>query len=82
MLVISLVAPSATWAKSFINKNWQGIAIKGYDPVAYFVEGRAIKGKKQFEFKWQDAKWRFANQKNLEMFSGDPDKYAPRYGGY
>ena len=82
VLAISFVAPAAVWAKSSINTNWQGVAIKGYDTVAYFTEGRAVKGKKQFEYQWQGAKWRFANQKNLEMFTNDPDKYAPRYGGY
>lgn len=82
VLFISLVAPAAIWAKSYVNTNWQGVAIKGYDTVAYFTEGRPIKGNKQFEYQWQGAKWRFANQKNLEMFSSTPDKYAPRYGGY
>ena len=82
VLVIGLVTPGAIWAKSNINTNWQGVAIKGYDTVAYFTEGQAVKGKKQFEYQWQGAKWRFANQKNLEMFSSAPDKYAPQYGGY
>jgi hypothetical protein len=65
-----------------INKNWLGVAIKGYDPVAYFTEGRAVKGKKEFEYKWQDAKWRFSSAANRDKFAADPQAYAPKYGGF
>lgn len=58
------------------------IAIKGYDPVAYFTEGKATKGRPEFEFVWQDAKWRFASAANRDLFRGDPEKYGPRYGGF
>jgi YHS domain-containing protein len=76
------ISPTQAWAKSFINKNWKGLAIKGYDPVAYFTIGRPIEGKKDFEYKWQDAIWRFANEDHLNLFKSDPEKYAPQYGGY
>lgn len=72
----------ALWNKKPINTNWQGLAIKGYDPVAYFVDGRPIKGKKEFEIQWSDAKWRFANAEHRDLFKSDPEKYAPQYGGY
>ena len=68
--------------KSEINTTWGKVAIKGIDPVAYFTEGRPFKGKKQFEFEWKGAKWRFASAKHLEMFKADPEAYAPQYGGY
>jgi len=58
------------------------VAIKGYDPVAYFTAGKATKGKPEFEFAWQDAKWRFASAANRDLFQGDPEKYSPRYGGF
>ena len=83
--VILLIAAGSTavWAKkTYINADRQGVAIKGYDTVAYFTEGRPVKGNKQFEYSWQDAKWRFANQKHMEMFISDPEKYTPQYGGY
>ncbi len=80
LLVFGMSAPA--WAKKPINTNWSGVAIKGYDTVAYFTEGKAVKGKKQFEYRWKDARWRFANDRHLEMFKADPEKYAPRYGGY
>ena len=83
-LVIStlIVAPISARAKSTVNKNWRGLAIKGYDPVAYFTLGKSVQGKKEFEYKWQNAKWRFANEDHLNLFKSDPEKYAPQYGGY
>jgi YHS domain-containing protein len=77
-----IVAPIPAWTQSPVNKNWRGLAIKGYDPVAYFTLGKPVEGKKEFEYKWQDAKWRFANEDHLNLFRSDPEKYAPQYGGY
>ncbi len=57
-------------------------AIRGYDPVAYFKEGKAVKGKKELGVTWGDAKWSFSTQENLEAFKSNPAKYAPQYGGY
>jgi len=58
------------------------LAVSGYDPVAYFTDGKPVEGKSDFEFEWQGATWRFANAKNLEAFKADPAAYAPQYGGY
>lgn len=57
-------------------------AIKGYDPVAYFKEGKAIKGKNEFSYQWKEAKWFFLSKENLKAFQEKPEKYAPQYGGY
>ena len=57
-------------------------AIKGYDPVAYFIEGRPQKGDGKYSYEWMGATWLFANQKDLELFKSNPQKYAPQYGGY
>ena len=73
---------SPVWSKSRINTTWGGVAIKGYDPVAYFTQGKPVKGSDEFEFEWMDAKWRFSNARHLELFKSDPEKYAPQYGGY
>ncbi|MEM7562948.1 MAG: YHS domain-containing (seleno)protein [Pseudomonadota bacterium] len=59
-----------------------GVAVRGYDTVAYFTVGKPTEGKEQFETEWKGAKWRFASQQNLDLFKGDPEKYAPQYGGY
>ena len=65
-----------------INTTFFGVAIKGYDPVAYHTENRAVKGKSAFAHKWNDAKWYFASAGNRDLFVSNPEKYAPQYGGY
>ena len=59
-----------------------GIAIRGYDPVAYFTDNKPVKGKEELASEWNGAKWLFANKANLDLFKANPDKYAPQYGGY
>jgi hypothetical protein len=58
------------------------LAIKGYDPVAYFSEGRPVQGTAEFEEVWERARWRFASAANRDRFKADPDRYAPQYAGY
>ncbi len=58
------------------------IAIKGYDTVAYFTDGRALKGSSEFEYGWQDAKWLFATAEHRDLFARDPERYAPQFGGF
>lgn len=65
--------------KYFSNK---GIAINGYDPVAYFTEGRAVAGKAEFSVAWKGVEWLFASSGNRKLFVENPDAYAPQYGGY
>ena len=59
-----------------------GVAIMGYDPVAYFTEGRPRKGSKEFAYDWLGTPWYFATAEHRDLFIGDPAKYAPQYGGY
>ena len=59
-----------------------GIAIKGYDTVAYFTMGKPVKGEERFAYEWNGAKWLFSNVGHLDMFAAYPEKYAPQYGGY
>jgi len=59
-----------------------GKAIKGYDPVAFFTESRAVMGKDSLRYQWQGASWCFASRKDLESFTANPEKFAPQYGGY
>ena len=58
------------------------LAIRGYDPVAYFTEGKAVKGSRDFAHDWQGATWRFSSAENRDRFAADPNMYAPQYGGY
>ena len=81
-IFFSLTGPTLAEAQSEIYKNWRGIAIKGYDPVAFHRQGKPVKGSGEYELQWKDAKWRFASAENRDLFEADPDRYAPRYGGY
>ena len=65
-----------------VNVDKYGAAVKGYDVVAYFDDGEPIKGKRDIDYEWNGAVWNFSNHKHLSLFRGDPEKYAPRYGGY
>ena len=59
-----------------------GVAISGYDTVAYFTDGRAVKGSEEFSYDWLGTPWHFASRKHRDMFMSEPVKYAPQYGGY
>ena len=58
------------------------VAIHGYDTVAYFTDGKATKGKSEFEHVWEDARWHFASAANRDLFTDSPERYAPKFGGY
>src|ERR1700746_2606529 len=57
------------------------LVLKGYDPVAYFTDGKPIPGKPEYETVYDDARYRFASAQHLELFKSDPDRYAPQYAG-
>ncbi|WP_019015971.1 YHS domain-containing (seleno)protein [Elioraea tepidiphila] len=59
-----------------------GVAIRGTDPVAYFVEGRPVPGRAELALDWAGATWRFATAANRDAFAADPARYAPAYGGF
>lgn len=65
-----------------VNKDSRGLALKGYDPVAYFVDSKPAEGSKDITLDWSGATWRFASEKNRELFKAEPAKYAPQFGGY
>lgn len=69
-------------AEKPVNTTFTGVAIKGYDPVAYFTAGKPMKGSSDFAYEWNGAEWRFASEGNRDAFKADPVKYAPQFGGY
>lgn len=79
---ILILYPYTGMAFDEVNQTLFGVAIKGYDTVAYHTEGRAVKGKSEFSHKWNDAKWYFSSADNRDLFAADPERYAPQYGGY
>jgi YHS domain-containing protein len=58
------------------------LAIKGYDTVAYFKDGKALKGNESFTFQWHGMTWYFLSKENRDLFASSPEKYAPQYDGY
>ena len=78
----AILAASTAVAGERINKDADGVAILGYDTVAYFTDGRPVKGSPDFEYVWQDARWRFASAEHRTLFASDPDRYAPQFGGF
>ena len=59
-----------------------GVAVGGYDPVAYFKKKKPVKGSKDLVYKYKGAEWRFSSKANLAAFKANPKAYAPQYGGY
>lgn len=59
-----------------------GLAIGGYDPVAFFTDGRPMAGSADFEFRYGGAIWRFCNVGNRAAFAAQPEIYMPQFGGY
>jgi YHS domain-containing protein len=58
------------------------VAIKGYDSVAYFQVGKALKGNESFTVQWHNLTWYFQTGDNMNLFKSSPEKYAPQYDGY
>jgi len=77
----SLLLSVSAMAKDPVFSTEQG-AIRGYDPVAYFTESKAVMGDVGITHSWNGADWRFASDANRKKFMADPEKYAPAYGGY
>ena len=69
-------------AGEMINAQPDGLAVKGYDVVAYFTENAPVRGQEDIEYTWHDVRWRFASEEHLELFRAQPERYAPRYGGF
>ncbi len=80
-LLLAVAAPAS--AKSEINASFLGsVAIEGTDTVAYFTEGKTVKGSSGFTHQWKGATWRFKNATNRDAFAASPEKYSPQFGGY
>jgi enamine deaminase RidA (YjgF/YER057c/UK114 family) len=58
------------------------LSISGYDPVAYFTDGKPVRGKAEFEYVWRKLRWRFASGEHRDLFIKDSRRYAPQYDGY
>jgi YHS domain-containing protein len=81
ILVFNSLIHAGNVLKGHDNDNF-GVAINGYDSVAYFTEGRAVKGNEKYSFSWNEAVWYFSNAEHRELFAVNPKKYVPHRGGW
>ncbi len=72
----------AAAAASLVSGADSGAAIGGYDPVAYFLDGKPTRGSADITTQWNGATWRFVSAEHRDKFVEMPEKFAPQYGGY
>jgi len=82
VFVLSIGGAVAALAVSPVNVDGQGVAIQGYDPVAYFTDGKPVKGQAKYRHTVGGATYHFKNAKHRDMFAKAPGKYSPQFGGY
>ena len=80
--VLITVMAASPWLASSVRAQDVVLAIKGYDPVAYFTDGRPVQGLPDFEYVWDDHVYRFASAEHRNMFKADPVRYAPQFGNF
>jgi YHS domain-containing protein len=79
--VVPLRAGAAT-TEVVVTDRYSGLAIYGYDPVAYFTDSAARPGRGEFELSYAGVVWRFCNEGNRAAFAANPEAYMPRFGGH
>jgi hypothetical protein len=80
--VSALSVAAGAAGKPNINTSRNDLALRGYDPVAYWSEGKPVQGVTSFEYRWMNAVWRFASADHRDQFIKEPERYAPQFGGY
>jgi hypothetical protein len=78
---LAVASQAATTERVVVNR-FTGLAIEGFDPVAYFVDAQAEVGLEDFEASQAGAVWRFRNEGNRASFVAHPEIYGPQFGGY
>lgn len=68
--------------KRYVNTSWRGIALEGYDPVAYFTDSKPVEGSKKIQSTYKGATYYFASDEHKKMFDENPTKYEPQFGGF
>lgn len=80
--LIMLAASSLSFAGADTETDANGVILAGYDAVSYFTENAAIEGSAEYTAVHNDAIYRFSSAQNRDLFSANPEKYAPQYGGF
>src|SRR5437016_1976473 len=82
ILLVVLALHAFAQTKSLLNLDKAGLAIQGYDPVAFFTDHKPVMGKPEFPARYNGAVYYFASKEHLDLFKADPAKYEPAFGGY
>lgn len=82
LCVAALALPLAAQTKSLLNLDKTGVAIQGYDPVAFFTDHKPVKGSESFGYRYNGATYYFASKEHRDLFKAEPEKYEPVFGGY
>ena len=82
LALLVLTFSATAHAKKTVNTDWDGLAIGGYDAVAYFTMDQAVEGSEEFSYDYLGSEWRFASAEHMDQFKEDPLRYIPQYGGY
>jgi hypothetical protein len=82
VLCASVMALAQATTERVVVNRFTGLAISGFDPVAYFTDTSPVRGDERFEAVRDGAVWRFRNEGNRAAFVGHPEIYAPQFGGY
>jgi len=82
VLFVVLALPTFAQNKTLLNLDKTGVAIQGYDPVAFFTDNKPVKGDEKFLVKHGGAIYFFASKEHRDLFKADPAKYEPVFGGY
>ncbi len=82
LLVLGLALPVFAQTKTLLNLDRDGLAIQGYDPVAFFTDQKPVKGDAKYVFKHEGAVYFFASKEHRDLFKTNPAKYEPVFGGY
>jgi hypothetical protein len=81
-LALGLATAAPAQEKSIITNALTGVALSGFDPVAYFTENAALQGSPVNELEWNGVTWYFVSAANRDIFAADPEVYAPIFGGH
>jgi hypothetical protein len=80
--IVLLPVAAHTRSKAAINVDARELAVKGFDVVAYATDAAAVRGRPEFEHRWNGVVWRFASAAHRDQFEREPARYAPQFGGY
>ncbi len=82
LTAFTFLVPSILASDHLVNVDKNGVALQGYDPVAFFTEGKPVKGSPDIAYQHEGGTYHFSSEANKDAFAKEPEKYTPLFGGY